>query len=93
MTVISTGSLSVSSTLLGSLLEEDEGLGLKVPGDRCAKSTVAVSNLLLISRKSFRQNLMMQEEIYNPQNSDCLFNDNGYCGIEIKTDFRRLVME
>jgi hypothetical protein len=49
MTVISTGSLSVSSTLLDSLLEEDEGLGLKVPGDRCARSTVAVSNLLLMS--------------------------------------------
>jgi hypothetical protein len=47
ITVISTGSLSVSSTLLGSLLEEDEGFGLKPPGDKCARSTVAVSNLLL----------------------------------------------
>ena len=47
ITVISTGSLSVSSTLPGSLLEEDEGFGLKPPGDKCARSTVAVSNLLL----------------------------------------------
>lgn len=55
MAVMSTGSLSVSSTLLASLLEDDEGLGRNPPGDRCAGSTVAVSNLLLRSCIGFHQ--------------------------------------
>lgn len=54
ISVISTGSLSVSSTLIGSLLEEDDGFGLYSPCDRCVRSKVADSNLLLLSYEGFR---------------------------------------